>query len=222
MLFIYIFKLSTNLTFYKDFNIPMLINIFLIFSAYLVGSISSAILVCKTLGLSDPRDGGSGNPGTTNVMRLHGKKAAFLTLIGDILKGIIPVLLAKVIVGSENIIALCGLAAFLGHIFPIYFKFEGGKGVATLIGILFATHWLLGVAYVISWILIAIIFRYSSLAALVAAFSTPLYAYFFVHNFHYVMSFAVLTLILFWRHKSNIYNLLNGKEDKIGEIDITK
>jgi len=200
----------------------MLINIFLIFSAYLVGSISSAILVCKTLGLSDPRDGGSGNPGTTNVMRLHGKKAAFLTLIGDILKGIIPVLLAKVIVGSENIIALCGLAAFLGHIFPIYFKFEGGKGVATLIGILFATHWLLGVAYVISWILIAIIFRYSSLAALVAAFSTPLYAYFFVHNFHYVMSFAVLTLILFWRHKSNIYNLLNGKEDKIGEIDITK
>ena len=221
MLFIYIFKLSTNLTFYKDFNIPMLINIFLIFSAYLVGSISSAILVCKTLGLSDPRDGGSGNPGTTNVMRLHGKKAAFLTLIGDILKGIIPVLLAKVIVGSENIIALCGLAAFLGHIFPIYFKFEGGKGVATLIGILFATHWLLGVAYVISWILIAIIFRYSSLAALVAAFSTPLYAYFFVHNFHYVMSFAVLTLILFWRHKSNIYNLLNGKEDKIGEIDIT-
>ena len=222
MLFIYIFKLSTNLTFYKDFNIPMLINIFLIFSAYLVGSISSAILVCKTLGLSDPRDGGSGNPGTTNVMRLHGKKAAFLTLIGDILKGIIPVLLAKVIVGSENIIALCGLAAFLGHIFPIYFNFEGGKGVATLIGILFATHWLLGVAYVISWILIAIIFRYSSLAALVAAFSTPLYAYFFVHNFHYVMSFAVLTLILFWRHKSNIYNLLNGKEDKIGEIDITK
>ncbi len=155
-------------------------------------------------------------------MRLHGKKAAFLTLIGDILKGIIPVLLAKVIVGSENIIALSGLAAFLGHIFPIYFKFEGGKGVATLIGILFATHWLLGVAYVISWILIAIIFRYSSLAALVAAFSTPLYAYFFVHNFHYVMSFAVLTLILFWRHKSNIYNLLNGKEDKIGEIDITK
>ena len=217
MLFIYIFKLSANLTFYKDFNIPMLINIFLIFSAYLVGSISSAILVCKTLGLSDPRDGGSGNPGTTNVMRLHGKKAAFLTLIGDIFKGIIPVLLAKVIVGSENLIALSGLAAFLGHIFPIYFKLEGGKGVATLIGILFATHWLLGIAYVITWILTAALFRYSSLAALVATLSAPLYAYFLVPNYQYIISFTVLTLILFWRHKSNIYNLLDGKEYKIGE-----
>ena len=217
MLFIYIFKLSANLTFYKDFNISMLINIFLIFSAYLVGSISSAILVCKTLGLSDPRDGGSGNPGTTNVMRLHGKKAAFLTLIGDIFKGIIPVLLAKVIVGSENLIALSGLAAFLGHIFPIYFKFEGGKGVAILIGILFATHWLLGIAYVITWILTAALFRYSSLAALVATLSAPLYAYFLVPNYQYIISFTVLTLILFWRHKSNIYNLLDGKEYKIGE-----
>jgi len=217
MLFIYIFKLLANLTFYKDFNISMLINIFLIFSAYLVGSISSAILVCKTLGLSDPRDGGSGNPGTTNVMRLHGKKAAFLTLIGDIFKGIIPVLLAKVIVGSENLIALSGLAAFLGHIFPIYFKFEGGKGVATLIGILFATHWLLGIAYVITWILTAALFRYSSLAALVATLSAPLYAYFLVPNYQYIISFTVLTLILFWRHKSNIYNLLDGKEYKIGE-----
>jgi len=217
MLFIYIFKLSANLTFYKDFNISMLINIFLIFSAYLVGSISSAILVCKTLGLSDPRDGGSGNPGTTNVMRLHGKKAAFLTLIGDIFKGIIPVLLAKVIVGSENLIALSGLAAFLGHIFPIYFKLEGGKGVATLIGILFATHWLLGIAYVITWILTAALFRYSSLAALVATLSAPLYAYFLVPNYQYIISFTVLTLILFWRHKSNIYNLLDGKEYKIGE-----
>ena len=194
----------------------MLINIFLIFSAYLVGSTSSAILVCKTLGLSDPRDGGSGNPGTTNVMRLHGKKAAFLTLIGDIIKGIIPILLAKVIVGSENIIALSGLAAFLGHIFPIYFKFEGGKGVATLIGILLATHWLLGIAYVITWILMASIFRYSSLAALIATFSTPFYAYFFVQNFQYIISFTMITLIIFWRHKSNIYNLLDGKEDKIG------
>ena len=111
----------------------MLINILLIFSAYLLGSISAAIIVCKTLGLSDPRTGGSGNPGTTNVMRLYGKKAAFLTLVGDIVKGIIPVLLAKVIVNSEFIIAICGLATFLGHIFPIYFKFEGGKGVATLL-----------------------------------------------------------------------------------------
>ena len=193
----------------------MLINILLIFSAYLLGSISAAIIVCKTLGLSDPRTGGSGNPGTTNVMRLYGKKAAFLTLVGDIFKGIIPVLLAKVIVNSEFIIAICGLAAFLGHIFPIYFKFEGGKGVATLIGILFATHWLLGVSYIITWILSALIFRYSSLAALIAALPIPIYSYFIEHNNQYAISFAVIAIILFWRHKPNIYNLLNGKEDKI-------
>ena len=193
----------------------MLINILLIFSAYLLGSISAAIIVCKTLGLSDPRTGGSGNPGTTNVMRLYGKKAAFLTLVGDIFKGIIPVLLAKVIVNSEFIIAICGLATFLGHIFPIYFKFEGGKGVATLIGILFATHWLLGVSYIITWILTALIFRYSSLAALIAALPIPIYSYFIEHNNQYTISFAVITIILFWRHKPNIYNLLKGKEDKI-------
>ena len=193
----------------------MLINILLIFSAYLLGSVSAAIIVCKTLGLSDPRTGGSGNPGTTNVMRLYGKKAAFLTLVGDIFKGIIPVLLAKVIVNSEFIIAICGLAAFLGHIFPIYFKFEGGKGVATLIGILFATHWLLGVSYIITWILTALIFRYSSLAALIAALPIPIYSYFIEHNNQYTISFTVITIILFWRHRPNIYNLLNGKEDKI-------
>ena len=193
----------------------MLINILLIFSAYLLGSVSAAIIVCKTLGLSDPRTGGSGNPGTTNVMRLYGKKAAFLTLVGDIFKGIIPVLLAKVIVNSEFIIAICGLAAFLGHIFPIYFKFEGGKGVATLIGILFATHWLLGVSYIITWILTALIFRYSSLAALIAVLPIPIYFYFIEHNNQYAISFAVIAIILFWRHKPNIYNLLNGKENKI-------
>ena len=193
----------------------MLISILLIFSAYLLGSVSAAIIVCKTLGLPDPRTGGSGNPGTTNVMRLYGKKAAFLTLVGDIFKGIIPVLLAKVIVNSEFIIAICGLTAFLGHIFPIYFKFEGGKGVATLIGILFATNWLLGISYITTWILTALIFRYSSLAALIAALLIPIYSFFIEHNNQYTISFAVIAIILFWRHKSNIYNLLNGKEDKI-------
>jgi len=193
----------------------MLINIVLIFLAYLLGSISAAILVCKLLGLSDPRTEGSGNPGTTNVMRLHGKTAAFLTLTGDVFKGIIPVLLAKVIVGSEFIIALSGFAAFLGHIFPIYFKFKGGKGVATLIGILSATHWLLGLAYVITWILTAAIFRYSSLAALIATLSIPFYTYFLEQNFQYTVSFSMIAVILFWRHKSNIYNLLSNKERKI-------
>ena len=202
---------------YKDFNVIMLINTLLIFSAYLLGSLSAAILVCKILGLSDPRAGGSGNPGTTNVMRLHGKKAALLTLTGDIIKGIIPVLIAKVIVSSEFIIALSGLAAFLGHIFPIYFKFKGGKGVATLIGVLFATHWLFGAIYVAIWLLTAAIFRYSSLAALIATFSIPVYAYFLEQNLQYAISFSIITAILFWRHKSNIYKLFYGKENKIGQ-----
>ena len=202
---------------YKDFNVIMLINTLLIFSAYLLGSLSAAILVCKILGLSDPRAGGSGNPGTTNVMRLHGKKAALLTLTGDIIKGIIPVLIAKVIVSSEFIIALSGLAAFLGHIFPVYFKFKGGKGVATLIGVLFATHWLLGAIYVAIWLLTAAIFRYSSLAALIATFSIPVYTYFLEQNLQYAISFSIITAILFWRHKSNIYKLFCGKENKIGQ-----
>ena len=202
---------------YKDFNVIMLINTLLIFSAYLLGSLSAAILVCKILGLSDPRAGGSGNPGTTNVMRLHGKKAALLTLTGDIIKGIIPVLIAKVIVSSEFIIALSGLAAFLGHIFTIYFKFKGGKGVATLIGVLFATHWLFGAIYVAIWLLTAAIFRYSSLAALIATFSIPVYAYFLEQNLQYAISFSIITVILFWRHKSNIYKLFYGKENKIGQ-----
>ena len=215
MLFIYIFKLSVNFTYYEDFNISMLVNIFLIIFAYLLGSLSAAILICKTLGLSDPRSAGSGNPGTTNVMRLHGRKAAALTLAGDILKGIIPVLLAKVIVGSEFIVALSGLAAFLGHIFPVYFRFRGGKGVATLVGVLFATNWLLGLIYVITWILTAAIFRYSSLAALIATFSIPVYSYFLEQDSQYIISFSVIALILLWRHKSNIQNLLNNKENKI-------
>ena len=194
----------------------MLVDLLLIIIAYLLGSLSAAVLVCNILGLSDPRSGGSGNPGTTNVMRLHGKKAAFLTLSGDILKGIIPVLLAKVISNSEIIIALSGLAAFLGHIFPIYFRFKGGKGVATLIGILFATHWLLGAAYVLTWVLTAYIFRYSSLAALTAAILTPLYAYFSGQETQYIISLIIIMIILLWRHKPNIINLIKKKEDKIG------
>ena len=194
----------------------MQVDFLLIIIAYLLGSLSAAVLVCNILGLSDPRSGGSRNPGTTNVMRLHGKKAAFLTLTGDILKGIIPVLLAKVISNSEIIIALSGLAAFLGHIFPIYFGFKGGKGVATFIGVLFAIHWQLGAAYVLTWILTAFIFRYSSLAALIAAILTPLYAYFSGQESQYIVILIIIMIILLWKHKPNIINLIKKKEDKIG------
>lgn len=182
-----------------------------------MGSVASAILICKLFGLSDPRSDGSGNPGATNVMRLHGKKAAILTLAGDVLKGVIPVLLAKAIGSPELIIALCGLAAFLGHLFPIFFKFKGGKGVATLLGVLFATHWLLGLAYVATWLLTAYIFRYSSLAALIAASLTPLYSYFVLHNTSFLISQIIMAVILLWRHQSNIRKLIAGTEDKIGK-----
>ena len=193
------------------------IPIILVTIAYLMGSIASAILVCKLFGLADPRSEGSGNPGATNVMRLHGKKAAILTLAGDVLKGVIPILLAKVLDSSELIIALCGLAAFLGHLFPVFFNFEGGKGVATLIGVLFATHWLLGLAYVLSWAFFALLFRYSSLAALLSAVLTPLYSWLILQDIHALICHCLITALLIWRHKSNIRKLITGTEDKIGQ-----
>ena len=189
----------------------------LILVAYLLGSLASAILVCKLFGLSDPRAGGSGNPGATNVMRLHGKKAAILTLAGDVLKGVIPVLLAKALSSSELVIALCGLAAFFGHLFPVFFNFIGGKGVATLIGVLFATHWLLGLAYIGTWGITALLFRYSSLSALVAAALTPVYSWLILQNMGFATCHIIMVSILIWRHQSNIQNLIAGTEGKIGE-----
>lgn len=182
-----------------------------------MGSIASAILICKLFGLADPRTEGSGNPGATNVMRLHGKKAAALTLAGDVLKGVVPVLLAKAIGMPELTIALCGLAAFLGHLYPLFFKFKGGKGVATLVGILFATHWLLGLAYALSWLFFALLFRYSSLAALLAAVLTPLYSWLILENINVMICHSVITALLIWRHQSNIRKLIAGTEDKIGQ-----
>ena len=189
----------------------------LVVTAYLLGSIASAILICRIFGLSDPRAGGSGNPGATNVLRLHGKKAATLTLAGDVLKGVIPVLLAKAICNCELIIALCGLAAFLGHLFPVFFKFKGGKGVATLIGVLFATHWILGLAYIATWSISTLLFRYSSLSALIAAALTPLYSWFILHNMSFLICHIVMVIFLFWRHRSNINNLIAGTEGKLSK-----
>ena len=194
----------------------MIIATTLILFAYLMGSLASAILVCRIMGLTDPRSGGSGNPGATNVMRLHGKKAAVLTLAGDVMKGVIPVLLAVYLKQTDLIIALCGLAAFAGHVFPIFFGFKGGKGVATLIGVLFATHWLLGLGFVVTWLVVAGLFRYSSLAALVAACLSPIYAWFILEALPYLVCHSIMVVMLVWRHQSNIKNLLNGNEGKIG------
>lgn len=187
-----------------------------VIGAYLLGSLASAVIVCHLLGLADPRVGGSGNPGTTNVMRLHGKKAALLTLAGDVLKGFLPVLIAKACNQPDTVLALTGLAAFLGHLYPVFFRFRGGKGVATLIGVLFGLHWMLGLCFVATWLLAALLFRYSSLSGLIAAMLTPVYTAWILPNLLVVGIAGLMTLILIARHRSNIKNLMAGREEKIG------
>lgn len=186
---------------------------------YLAGSVASAIIVCRLLGLPDPRTRGSGNPGATNVMRLYGKNPALLTLAGDVLKGLLPVLLAAAYQQPAAVLALTGLAAFSGHLYPVYFNFQGGKGVATLIGVLFGIYWPLGLAFVVTWLLVAALFRYSSLSALVAAILAPIYAALLLPHWLVVLSVGVMSLLLIWRHRSNIHNLLNGKEHRLGSRD---
>jgi glycerol-3-phosphate acyltransferase PlsY len=184
--------------------------------AYLLGSVSSAIVVCKLMRLPDPRTQGSGNPGATNVLRIGGKKAAIITLVGDVLKGVIVVLTAKFYGFDTLSLSLITFAVFIGHVFPIFFKFEGGKGVATAAGCLLALAWPVGGAAVATWLLMVLVFRYSSLAALVTALLTPLYAWFF-SNLDYTVLASVMSLILIIRHQKNIRNLFAGKEDKIGK-----
>ena len=199
-----------------DSNTCMLLNISLVIISYLFGSLSAAVIVCKVMRLDDPRSHGSGNPGTTNVLRLHGKQAAALTLAGDVIKGLLPVLFVKTLGAPQLVIALSALAAFSGHIFPVFFNFRGGKGVATLIGVLLGMYWMAGVAFITSWLIFAFLFRYSSLAALISAALLPIFAIFLRGPVYYTGSILVMILILFWRHRSNIRNLIAGTEDKIG------
>jgi glycerol-3-phosphate acyltransferase PlsY len=193
-----------------------MLDISAIIIAYLLGSIASAIIVCKVMGLDDPRLEGSGNPGATNVLRLHGKNVAIITLFGDVLKGIFAVLLARIMVTADIYLALSTLAVFLGHLYPVFFRFQGGKGVATYIGILFALDWQLGLAFAVTWLCAAVLFRYSSLAALIAAFLTPLYTYLLLPSLTFALCALLMTTLLFWRHRSNIRNLMDGNENKLG------
>ncbi len=181
-------------------------------AAYLIGSISSAIIICRLMGLPDPREQGSGNPGATNVMRIGGKKAAAITLLGDLLKGLLPVYLAKVMGVSVELLALTGLAAFLGHLYPLFFKFEGGKGVATSIGVLLGFSWPLGLAFVATWLLIYKVGKISSLSALFASVISPVYAWFLVGDYYVVGAAVFMMVFLLCRHKSNIQRLINGEE----------
>jgi len=185
--------------------------------AYLLGSLSSAIIVCKLMGLPDPRTEGSKNPGATNVLRIGGKRAAAIALLGDMLKGLIPVLAANLYGVEPLVLALTGLAAFLGHLYPIFFGFKGGKGVATALGVLIGINWMVGGLTILSWLVMAKLFRISSLSALVATLLAPGYIYWLLGSAELTTASGVMTAILFWRHRSNIQNLLNGTESRIGQ-----
>ncbi|HEY9201463.1 MAG TPA: glycerol-3-phosphate 1-O-acyltransferase PlsY [Gammaproteobacteria bacterium] len=198
------------------FEQPIILIIGFALFGYLLGSVSTAIITCRLMGLPDPRSEGSRNPGATNVLRLGGKKAAAITLFGDMLKGLLPVLIALSLGMSDAVIAACGLAAFLGHLYPLYYGFQGGKGVATLLGVLLGMHWLLGLGTIGVWLGMAFTFRYSSLSALVAATASPMLAWFITHSPIISASIALMAVLLIWRHRSNIRNLMAGREDKIG------
>jgi len=203
-----------------DSNLALL----LIPVAYLIGSVSFAVVVSKCMRLPDPHTYGSGNPGATNVLRTGNKLAAVLTLIGDALKGYIAVMLARVLLGDESLTStlgswvLCGVvvAVFLGHLFPIFHGFKGGKGVATACGILFGINWILGAATLSTWIIVAMFMRYSSLAALSAAVFGPIYFVFLFGLQPMGAALLVVCILLIWRHRSNIHNLMNGTESRIG------
>lgn len=185
-------------------------------ASYLVGSLSSAILICRLWGMGDPREVGSGNPGATNVLRNFGKRAATATLAGDVAKGLLPVLVAKLFGLSPLVTAAAGMCAFLGHLYPVFFDFRGGKGVATLIGVLFGLDMMLGAVFIGTWLLVAAVSRYSSLAALTAALLAPLAAYWLGHPAPVALVLALMAGLVFWRHQDNIRKLLSGTESKIG------
>ena len=191
-----------------------------VLAAYLVGSISFAVVVSRVMGLADPRSYGSGNPGATNVLRTGNKAAAALTLAGDSAKGLLAVLAAKALATrfgfGDGTLALVALAAFVGHLFPVFHRFRGGKGVATAAGVLLALNPVLGLGTLATWLLIAFFFRYSSLAALVAAIFAPLWYLFLFGPDPVAAAVAAMSVLLVWRHAENIRNLLAGNERRIG------
>lgn len=196
-----------------------------VIAAYLVGSLSFAVIVSRTMGLNDPRTYGSKNPGATNVLRSGSKAAAIVTLLLDAFKGWLPVMLVKWFGEpyglGDGTMAMVGLAAFLGHLFPVFFRFVGGKGVATALGVLLATSWMLGLATGATWLIIAYFFRYSSLASLVAAVFAPVYYVFgggvvWPLDKSIVLSTVAMSALLVWRHAENISRLIKGTESKLG------
>lgn len=198
---------------------PSVFYLLLILGSYLIGSISFAVLVSKVMRLPDPHTYGSGNPGATNVLRTGNKLAAVLTLLGDALKGYVALFLAKALIGVEVdswVLPAVAAAAFLGHLFPVFHGFKGGKGVATALGILLGIDAWLGLATLSTWLIVAFFMRYSSLAALIAALFAPLYFIFLFGIQPMALAIALMSVLLIVRHKANIQKLLDGTEGRIG------
>jgi len=184
---------------------------------YLIGSISTAIVVCKVAGLPDPRTQGSGNPGATNVLRVGGKLPAAITLLGDAAKGFLPVAVAAYWGAPSLWIGLTAVAAVLGHLFPVFFQFRGGKGVATAYGAIFGISWLTGLLVLASWLAVSLTFRYSSLAALTTMVLLPLYLWITTRSLELVICSLAIGILIFWRHRANISRLISRTEPRIGD-----
>lgn len=198
-----------------------LASLLMVLAGYLVGSLSFAIIVSRVMGLADPRSYGSGNPGATNVLRTGNRAAAVITLALDALKGYVPVIAALVLAErfgwGAGTVAMTGLAAFAGHLWPLFFKFKGGKGVATAAGVLFGFNPLLGLATLATWAIVAAFSRYSSLASLAAAAFAPFYQLLIWEVDAYALAIVVMCLLLIWRHEGNIRKLIAGTESKLGQ-----
>lgn len=192
-------------------------DLLLVIGAYLIGSLSSAVIVCRLMGLPDPRTQGSGNPGATNVLRIGGKKAAAVTLFGDWLKGLLPMIAAHLLEATPVVFAAAALAAFFGHLYPVFFGFRGGKGVATALGVQSGLMWQLGLAVGLAWLIMAKVVNISSLSALVSMALAPLILWLLWPDPWLFGMQVAITLVLFWRHRSNIRNLISGTEGRIGK-----
>ena len=199
---------------------PLLFDIAVVIASYLIGSVSFAVVVSKLMRLPDPHSYGSGNPGATNVLRTGNKLAALLTLLGDAAKGFVALMLARILIGTavaDWTLPLSAVAAFLGHLYPVFHGFKGGKGVATALGILLAINWVLGLMTLSTWLIVAIFMRYSSLAALISALFAPLYFVFLFGIQPMAAAITLMSALLIYRHKGNIQKLLNGTEGRIGQ-----
>lgn len=180
-------------------------------TAYLLGSVSTAIITCKLMRLEDPRSVGSNNPGATNVLRTGGKKAAIITLLGDMLKGLLPILVVQQLSPDAMALAITGVSAFLGHLYPVYYRFKGGKGVATFYGVLLGANWMIGLIALAVWGLTMLAFRVSGLSALVSATSAPFIVWYLDGSEVLIIAVSFMATLLIWRHRSNIKQMLGEK-----------